>query len=142
MGGATALRSRIARDLWPDSTERQARDNLRKHLRVLTAWSLNGFRLPIFSTPETVRLDMREIQSDADEFMRLCERGQPDGLRKAERLYAGRLLEDNGFAWALDFEGAYDVEYMELLDRLAAHYKAAGKKNPAAFYERKLSEYE
>jgi DNA-binding SARP family transcriptional activator len=109
--GEEALSRRyVASTLWPDSTEAQARTNLRHVLHTLRgAWSEVDRHLEI--TGQTLRRRPDSpLELDVAAFDRLLD-GRPGGacdgerrtelLREALALYAGDLLEDVDDLWVL-----------------------------------------
>jgi DNA-binding SARP family transcriptional activator len=116
---APQSRQRLAFMLWPDSTESQARTNLRHLLHTLrtTAPAVDRY---LDVTPRTLRW-RRELPCDLDVRAfeeALARAAQPEtalrALREAVDLYAGDLLE-----------GCYDEWIFEERERLRDRYRSA-----------------
>lgn len=92
-------RHRLAALLWPDSTEAQARTNLRHLLHTLRT-RLPAAREYLEVTPRTMwwRPDP-PCRLDVDAFEQLLATGGGDALREAVALYGGDLLDGCDDEW-------------------------------------------
>ena len=118
---APQLRQHLAFVLWPDSTEPQARTNLRKVLHRLRHALPDADRL-IEASPRTLgwRPDP-PLWLDVEEFERALGEGR---LADAVRLYGGELLEGNYDEWLTDERERLARLYREALERLAREHEA------------------
>jgi len=85
-------RESLSYQMWPDSTEAEARANLRRHLHRLVA-ALPAKKEPWFVTDAvSLRWDSHAgVEFDVDEFLSVSVRDSD--LEKAVRLYRGDFLE-------------------------------------------------
>jgi DNA-binding SARP family transcriptional activator len=133
--GTRVPRQQLAFLLWPDSTERQARTNLRHVLHTLRR------ALPVLE--EFVDVTARTLEWRADGRFRLdlgvfeaaLERGDE---REAVAAYAGDLLEGSYDEWVLEERAALRGRYLDALDRLAARLESSGEHTAAIAYAERL----
>ncbi|MGH3368583.1 MAG: AfsR/SARP family transcriptional regulator, partial [Nocardioidaceae bacterium] len=115
-------RSRLAFELWPDSTERQARTNLRK--------LLHDFRHSLPDVSEFVEIDNEIVRwvptgpSDVD-VLRFRDAMAAGDLERAARLYSGDLLPACYDDWVLAERTKLRAEAHRVLVRLTD--EAAGR---------------
>ena len=137
-------RQRLAFLLWPDSTERQARTNLRHVLHNLRRALPDSDRF-LEVTTRTLRwragapfwLDVAAFE----EALSRAEREAPDGgaaLREAVELYAGDLLEGSYEEWLLEEREWLRQRYLQALERLVAVLEARGEYAQAIPYAGRL----
>ncbi len=109
-------RSRLAFELWPDSTERQARTNLRK--------LLHEFRHSLPDIGEFVEIDNETVRwiptgpSEVD-VLRFRDAIAAGDFELAARLYSGDLLPASYDNWILDERAKLRAEAYGALVRLA-----------------------
>jgi DNA-binding SARP family transcriptional activator len=125
---APQSRQRLAYLLWPDSTEGQARTNLRHLLHTLRSTG-PGLALFLDVTPQTVRWQGdRGCWTDVAAFDAALARAacaEPAGdeelaaLREAVELYGGELLDGCYDDWLLEERGRFRDRYLWALRRLA-----------------------
>jgi DNA-binding SARP family transcriptional activator len=138
-------RQRLAFLLWPDSTEPQARTNLRHQLHNLRK-SIPGIDDYLAVTPQTLqwRADA-PLWLDVAEFEQALARAHDDNpeaaaaaLRHAVGLYAGDLVPDGYDEW-LDAERArLRGSYMAALEQLGAILERQGDYEEAIGYANRL----
>ena len=126
--GVAQPRQRLAFLLWPDSTEGQARTNLRHVLHTLRRGLPDPERF-IEVTPGTLRWRTdAPYRLDLEDFERALAGGS---LRAAVDAYAGDLLEGNYEDWALDERERLRDRYLDALERLQRELEQ-GEDWPAA----------
>ena len=125
---APQSRERLAFLLWPDSTESQARTNLRHLIHTLrrTGPELDQF---LDVTPQTLwwRQDTSswvdvaafEAAGSAASAAGISTQHELDELRRAIALYRGDLLDGCYDEWVLDVRERFRESYMAQLQRLA-----------------------
>jgi DNA-binding SARP family transcriptional activator len=138
-------RQRLAFLLWPDSTESQARTNLRHVLHNLRRALPEPERF-LEVTPRTLQwradapfwLDVAAFE----ESLAWAEREATDGglaaLREAVELYTGELLEGSYDEWLLEKREWFRQRYLETLERLATLLEARGDHARAIHYAEQL----
>ncbi len=143
---ASQPRERIAFLLWPDSSERQARTNLRHVLHNLRHNLPDSDRF-LEVTPRTLRwrkdtpfwLDVAAFERS---LRRADEEAHEDGrlaaLREAADLYAGDLLGGHYDEWILPERERLRQLYLEALERLSAALDARGDHSQAIQYAERL----
>ncbi len=99
-------RARLAFQLWPDSTDGQARTNLRKVLHELRAWLPGDSWLE--ADQRRARIRTESVQIDVEAFLSALERGTDE---TAMEHYRGPLLPGHWEDWI--------VEERRALERLA-----------------------
>lgn len=132
--GAPLERQRLAFVLWPDSTEGQARTNLRHVLHTLRAAD-PGVADHLDVTPRTLRwragpgcrVDVADFEAALD---RAGRPGAPDeevdaALRDAIALYAGDLLEGSYEDWVVEDRERLRDRYVDALVRATQRIAAA-----------------
>jgi len=126
--GAPQPRQRVAFVLWPDSTEAQARTNLRKVLYGLRRALPEADRF-IEVGPRTLRWrEDAPLWLDVEEF----ERALADGrLEDAVEAYGGALLEGSYDEWLVDERERLARLYLGALERLARRYDRQGRRQEA-----------
>ncbi|CAN5582312.1 AAA family ATPase [soil metagenome] len=132
-------RQRIAFLLWPDSSESQARTNLRHLLHTLRG-SLPDSERFIDVTPRTLQwrvdspywLDIAEFGKSIDEA---------DG-REAVELYRGDLLEGCYDEWLLEEREKFRRQYLQTLEQLARSLEVSGDYSEAIFYACQIQRYD
>lgn len=136
--GAALSKRRVCSLLW-DSEPELAMDSLSKVCRAIRAFSHeHGDCIPLVLTYSDLSLDLSHVRCDLTEFDLLYERADAESCRKAAALRTGALLFDNYFTWAQDYEGRYEIKYLELCEKLALYYQSQGKPRLAACYEKML----
>src|SRR5262245_49998099 len=126
-GDAPQARHRIAFLLWPESSEAQARTNLRRELHTLRQELPEADQLLRIEpttmqwrpdTPSTV--DLAEFLAAAGDARHAA--GDGDGVRtsaeRAVRAYGGDLLPASHAEWVLDARAELKQRCVDLLDRL------------------------
>lgn len=138
-------RQRIAFLLWPDSTERQARTNLRHVLHNLRRALPDPDRF-LDVTPRTLQWRMDAPcwfdVAAFEEWLSLADRDVGDSglaaLRRAVELYTGDLLEGCYDEWILEERERLRQRYLEALGRLTAALEARGDHAQAIQYAERL----
>jgi DNA-binding SARP family transcriptional activator len=117
---APQLRQRLAFLLWPDSTDAQARTNLRKVLHNLRRALPDADRF-IDVGPRTLqwRKDA-PLWLDVEHFKRAVAEGR---LEDAVETYGGELLEGNYDEWLVDERRRLAELHLEALERLARRHE-------------------
>jgi two-component SAPR family response regulator len=59
-------------------------------------------------------------------------------MEKAVELYQGALLEDGYYSWTEGIQQHYEINYAELLNRLADYYGKETNELKARYYEEKI----
>lgn len=146
--GRAVHRERLMEALWPEASERAARERL----RVTVYFLRRALREAGVPEPEGVietieggyRLRRDRVWVDADVFeerLRLGRALEEQGkfaealerYREAEALYGGDYLEDDPYAdWYAEERGRLRELYLDLLGRLAHLYAARGEYAEAA----------
>ena len=112
--GVPQPRRRVAFLLWPDSTEAQARTNLRKALHTLRHALPDGF---LDGDTQTLRWRPDAPYTlDLAAFEDALERGD---LRAAVAAYGGDLLDGSYDEWVLAERERLRDRYLDALERLA-----------------------
>jgi DNA-binding SARP family transcriptional activator len=121
--GTRVPRQQLAFLLWPDSSERQARTNLRHVLHTLRRAlpALDGF-LDLTGRTLEWRAD-GPYRLDLAVFEAALERGDDRGAVKA---YGGALLDGSYDEWVLEERDRLRGRYLEALGRLSASLEARG----------------
>lgn len=97
-GGTPVDRAELAFRLWPDSTDQQARTNLRKVLHEVRAWLPEADRW-LDIDQRHIRLRTEEVDVDVDRFVGANDRAEHAAAIDA---YAGDLLPGRWDDWVLD----------------------------------------
>lgn len=132
-------RQRIAFLLWPDSSESQARTNLRHLLHTLRG-SLPESERFIDVTPRTLqwRIDS-PYWLDVAEFERSVDRS--DG-QKAVDLYRGDLLEGCYDEWIIEERERFRRQHLLTLEHLARSLEVSGDFLQAIYYAGQIQRYD
>src|SRR4051812_292872 len=117
--GAPQRRDRVAFLLWPDSTDRQARTNLRHVLHTLRAGVPDADH-HLQATAQT--LSLRDFDSDVAVFDAAV--GDDDRLEEAVDLYAGDLLDGCYDEWLIAERDEYRRRVTGALARLVPSLEA------------------
>lgn len=138
-GEAGVLRSHLAFQMWPDSTEKQAFTNLRKLLFTLRA-AIPDLDRHLQVTPTSVAwvfgsnctLDVAEFETGMAYANQVTEEhAQRDALSAALDLYRGALLPGHYDDWVLVAREQLHLRYVNGLSRLAKLYETAGELDAA-----------
>jgi DNA-binding SARP family transcriptional activator len=131
--GEAYPRDKLAALLWPETTDREARQSLRQNLvtlrRALPQAAISALQLH----RESVMLRPTLVEVDVPQFERLITDGSPTALEQAAALYRGDLLEgipvtEAPFEEWLSAERARLRELaMEVLARLLTHQRKMGE---------------
>ena len=132
-------RSRLAFELWPDSTELQAHTNLRKLLHELRH-SLPDIREFVEIDNETVRWS-RVGPSEVD-VLRFRDALAAGDLELAARLYSGDLLPACYDEWVLDERAKLRAEAYEALVRLTEEAAERGDHEATIRHARRILDLE
>jgi DNA-binding SARP family transcriptional activator len=139
--------------LWPESDEEAAANSLRQalfRLRAVLSRQIPGVTSDVVRNERdgTCRLDPKQVSSDVQEFLALCEQATrlrpPEGRKAWERalaLYRGDLFDGRGtrtYAWVDERDGTgtslreqYREQYLLATQRLARLYGRMGEPNLA-----------
>src|SRR5687768_11083492 len=142
---AAQPRQRLAFLLWPDSTEPQARTNLRHVLHTLRRALPEPDRY-LEVSPRSLRwradapswLDVDAFAAAASEAERDAAGDGLAALRDAAELYTGDLLEGRYDDWLLGERERLRRRYLELVERLAGRLEAHGDHAQAIGYAERL----
>jgi DNA-binding SARP family transcriptional activator len=132
-------RSRLAFELWPDSTERQAHTNLRKLLHDLRQ-SLSDIGEFVEIDNETVRWS-RVGPSEVD-VLRFRDALAAGDLELAARLYSGDLLPACYDDWVLNERAKLRAEAYEALVRLTREAAERGDHQATIRHARRILDLE
>jgi DNA-binding SARP family transcriptional activator len=151
--GTPVSRQHLAFSFWPDSTEKQARTNLRHLLHKLRgAWSEADRCLRVESrtlawqpgVPFT--LDVAEFEhalAGAEQAIQQARwAAAQEALRKAAETYQGDLLPDCYDAWIEPERDRLRQEYLQALERLARLLEDSRNYSDALGYARRLQQLE
>jgi DNA-binding SARP family transcriptional activator len=131
--GAAQRRDRVAYLLWPDSTEQQARTNLRHLLHTVRAAVPDADRY-LDATAQT--LTLRDFSADTAAFDAASAEAGDDieRLRKTIELYPGDLLDGWYDDWLLAARDRYRQGAIAVLGRLVPLLEARGDVDEALHY--------
>lgn len=136
--GRLVSKRRICSLLW-DTEPELAMDSLSKVCRGIKAFSReHGSCIPLSVTYGAICLDLGGVSCDLIDFDLLCRQEDPGSWKNAASLYTGALLSNESFGWAQEYEGRYEIAYLELCEKLAVHYRTLGKGRLAQCYEKIL----
>ena len=124
-------RTRLAFDLWPDSTESQARGNLRKLLYDLRQVLPDAERFVYFGQQGLSWRPGADISVDLIEFRSALERGD---TAKAVDYYGGELLPACYDDWVLAERDRLSTQALKAMLELASQSLAARRFDAAAEY--------
>jgi predicted ATPase/DNA-binding SARP family transcriptional activator len=110
----------LASTLWPDSTESQALNNLRRSLSNLRYVLGSDSTRLICSSPQRVSFDTAGAVVDVLAFDAAIALGDAVSMAKAVELYRGPLLEGCVEEWVLQERQSREDAYVEALQQLAA----------------------
>lgn len=126
---------------WPDSTESEARRNLRQALKLARRALANGHASKgdtiIASRGDALVLESSATEVDVDLFERLHATGTVDALERAAALYRGDFLEgmnlaDGPFAdWSMIERTRLQARALDVFTRLLADRLEAGRTDAA-----------
>ncbi len=118
--GMPQARQRLAFLFWPDSSETQARTNLRHLLHTMRRWLPDSDRF-LEATSRTLRWrDDGPYDLDLAEF----ERALADGrLQAAVDAYGGELIPDSYDDWVIDERERLRLRFADALVRLLGDYE-------------------
>ncbi|GAB4213232.1 MAG: BTAD domain-containing putative transcriptional regulator [Roseiflexaceae bacterium] len=138
--GTPLPRQQVAFTLWPDTSEKQARANLRQSLYALR--SIMGPSLPLQIDQQTITLEHNgALWVDLWVFDACLDApDSQDRLQSALDLYRGALLEGRYADWLAPFRERYERRYQEALERLAERCEARGELDRAITLTRRLLE--
>lgn len=139
---APQSRQRLAFLLWPDSSEAQARTNLRHVLHTLRHALPEPDRyLEVTARALQWRVDAPywlDIAAFEEATERAANQGALGALREAVDLYAGDLLEGRYDEWLLPQRERLQRRFLDTLAKLAAKLDAAGEVSEAIRYAERL----
>lgn len=139
--GRPSSKRRAAEALWPGRTEAQAVDSLYKVCRYLQECRQRGEAPAVRAARGQLWLDMAQINCDLERFYALSgPAASLEELRQAAELYRGPLLVEEGYEWSEDWEGFYDLRYLDVLARLHAALQQLGREREALRYARLLGQ--
>src|SRR3954452_12552298 len=134
-------RQQLALLLWPDSSEAQARTNLRHVLHKLRR-SLPDAERFIEITPRTLRwrpgAPLRLDVAMFEDALARARDDDVDALREAVDAYTGDLLEGSYDEWLLEDRERLRQCHLDALDRLAGRLAEAGETARAIVYAERL----
>lgn len=117
--GAPQLRQRLAFLLWPDSTEAQARTNLRKVLHNLRRTLPDADRFIDVGARTLQWRDDAPLWLDVEHFERALAEGR---LEEAVETYGGDLLEGSYDEWLVEERERLAGLHLDALERLARRH--------------------
>lgn len=124
--GTEFRREKLARQLWPDSTEESARDYLRHALwRIRKALQAASSAAYLKADDRTISFDATQrYWLDAAELLRLDDHSSSDKMSEALSHYRGELLPGFYDEWVFlerdRLQSAYEIHVDRLLDSLRA----------------------
>ena len=136
--GAPVSRRRLAYGLWPDSTEAQARTNLRNLLHNLLATLPGGEHFVLSGTQTLQWRSAAPFWLDVDAFKAAAPSGGVPALERAANLYRGELLPDCYEDWAAVERLQLEQLYGDILQRLIDLLAAQGSYRQAIAYASRL----
>ncbi len=120
---APQSRQRLAYLLWSDSTEKQARTNLRNLIHLLRQ-ALPPFDALVCADPQTLQWrGNADFTCDVTEFERALVANE---LERAVALYAGDFLPDSYDDWALAARERLRRQFLRALENLMARQQTQG----------------
>jgi DNA-binding SARP family transcriptional activator len=124
---ASVSRRKLAFLFWPDSSEGQARTNLRHLIHELRC-ALPQSEQFLVGDQDTVGWNLTAPYSlDVADFDRLAaQKGSPEALRQAVNLYRDELLPGVYPDWILAERARLEQQYKDALIELSAHYEEQG----------------
>ena len=126
--------------LWPEAGPEQAMDSLYKLCARMRVLEQKGLTPPLETEDGRLSLRWEGAYCDLRAFDALyARRGDPSACAEAISLYRPLLCEE-GYDWAVEREGVYDIRYLSLLEQAVSHYEAAGLAAAAGAYRRLLEE--
>ncbi len=142
---AAQPRQRLAFLLWPDSSEPQARTNLRHLLHVLRRALPDPDRY-LEVTPRTLRwredaawwLDVAAFEEAISRAEREPGDQERSTLRAAVELYGGDLLQSSYDEWLLEERERLRRRYLQALERLVELLEAGGEHAEAIGYAERI----
>jgi DNA-binding SARP family transcriptional activator len=146
---APQSRQHLAFLLWPDSSESQARTNLRHVLHDLRHALPDADRF-IEVTSRTLQwrpeapfwLDVDAFATALDQADESAADGGLAALREAVETYAGDLLEESYEEWASSFREELRARYLDALERLATRLGERGDVTQAIGYAARLVQHD
>ncbi len=140
--GRPQPRSRIAAMFWPDSSDEQGRNNLRKVLHELRQASPQLFAWIASDRASLTWLTEPSYGLDVDRFSDLARSASDaETVRAAVSAYGGDLLPDCYEEWILPFRFELQHRFVDLLERGIAYAEKEGDHRKAiAFGEQLLQE--
>lgn len=138
--GACAKKVSAAEALWANSMPEQSANNLYKAVEAIKKLRNHQIFLPFESLRSDFKLLQEYIYCDLWEFELLYHAGGVENWEKAEKIYKGILFVENDFSWALEYEGRYDIMYIEIIEYLYNYYERMGNKKKANYYRIKMSD--
>src|SRR4051812_34814462 len=143
--GAPQPRQKLAFLLWPDSSEAQARTNLRHVLHKLRRALPDADRF-LEVTPRTLRwrpdAPLRLDVAAFEDALAPAHGDDVDALREAADAYTGDLPEGSYDEWVLEERERLRHCHVDALDRLARGLAGAGKTAGAIVYAERLVRHE
>lgn len=151
--GVPQLRSSVARQFWPDSTEAQARTNLRRELHQLRTAIPDPKRhlgidaKAVYWLADTpARVDLLAFRTAVAEARAAMDRGDDAGFlaaaEHAVRAYGGELLPGLYDNWVLEERERLHRECVAMLDQLATMLAEQGQAQAAVGYALRRVELE
>ncbi|MEE0814644.1 MAG: transcriptional regulator [Desulfovibrio fairfieldensis] len=138
-GGEPIPKQHLAGLLWPRVGGRQALDSLYKVCAHIGALEYRGIPLRLRSSGGEIQLDCRSISCDLFRFDALYQ--EKDNIASCHTLldiYAGPLLQTQGYDWLAPWEARYELRYVEILTSLLSHYERSGDATRAGVFRKKL----
>ena len=137
-------RERLASLLWGDSTDQQARHNLRQRISTLRKELAEADADLIKGDRDTVALDGKLVTADALEFHSLIQSGSDQDLEQACALYAGEFLDGLNIAapsfdtWQQNLRSRFRDDLAMALDHCIRRRDEAGDGEAAIGYATRL----
>src|SRR3954451_19285292 len=142
---AAQPRQRLAFLLWPDSSEAQARTNLRHVLHTLRRALPDAERF-LEVTPRTLRwrpdAPLRLHGAAFEDALARARGDDVDALREAVDAYTGDLLKGSYDEWVLEEREHLRHCHLDALDRLGPGLAGAGESARAIVYAERLVRHE
>lgn len=138
-GGEPIPKQHLAGLLWPRVGDRQALDSLYKVCAHIGALEYRGIPLRLRSSGGEINWIAGPSAVICSDSMRCTKK--KDNIASCHTLldiYAGPLLQTQGYDWLAPWEARYELRYVEILTSLLSHYERSGDATRAGVFRKKL----
>lgn len=143
--GKFVSKEKVSEDLWPEMDPKKSKSNFNITLHHLKKQSeQSGLPILVETIRGRIRLNTDMVTLDLIEFQRAfnsLEEITTDNVllaEKAVKMYKGMLLEDLYYPWATELQQEYDIQYVELLNKLAEYYRLNNNQEKYRYYLNKM----